>query len=70
MIKDIPLYPDPTYRSSTKPTGACMPGSSQSSESADINPESNIDFKENSVFQEGVISETYQSPESYFFHEP
>ena len=33
----------------------------------DINPELNIDFEENSPFQEGIISETYQRPDKSFF---
>ena len=44
-----------------------MLGSSQSSESTDINPKINIDFKENSPFQEDVISEIYQRPDRSFF---
>ena len=36
----------------------------------DINPELNMDFEENSPFQEGVISETYQRQDKYFFQEP
>ena len=47
-----------------------MPGSSESSESTDINPEINIDFQENSPSQEGVISETYQRPDKSFFEAP
>ena len=47
VIKDIPFYPDPTYRPPPKPVRTPMPGSS---ESTDINPEINIDFKENSLF--------------------
>ena len=30
----------------------------------------NMDFKENSPYQEGVISETYQRPNSSYFQEP
>ena len=33
----------------------------------DINPELNTDFEENSPFQEGVISETYQRQVESFF---
>ena len=40
-----------------------MPGNFQSSENTDVNPEINIDFEENSPFQEGVISEIYQRPD-------
>ena len=65
MIKDIPFYPDPTYKPPPKPTRTPMPGSSQSSKSADNNPEIDIDFEENSPFQDGVISETYQHQTSH-----
>ena len=64
MIKDIPFYPDPTYRPPAKQVRTPVPGSS---ESTDINPEINIDFDENSPFQEGVILETYQRPDKSFF---
>ena len=40
-----------------------MPGSYQSSESTDINPEINIELEENSPFQEGILLETYQQPD-------
>ena len=63
MIKDIPFYPDPNYRPPSKPIRTPTPGSSQSSESTDINPQINIDFKENYPFQEGIILETYQRPD-------
>ena len=32
-----------------------------------INPNINFDFKENSPFQEGITSETFQRPEKLFF---
>ena len=67
LIKDIPFYPDPTYRLPPKPIRTPTPGSS---ESTDINPEINIDFEENSSFQEGVTSEMYQRPNKSFFQEP
>ena len=34
---------------------------------SDIDPELNTDFEENSPFQEGVISETYQRPDKSYF---
>ena len=61
--KDIPFYPDPTYRPPPKPVRITM------SENKDISPELNTDFEENSPFQEGVILETYQRPDKSFFHE-
>ena len=36
----------------------------------DISPNINFDFKENSPFQEGIMSETYQRPDKTFFQEP
>ena len=69
-IKDIPFYPDPTYKPPPKPARAPTPGSSQSSESTNIDPEINIDFEENSPFQEGIILEIYQRPDKTFFQEP
>ena len=36
----------------------------------DINPNINLEFKENSPFQEGVLSETFQRPDKSIFQEP
>ena len=36
----------------------------------DINPNINFDFKENSPFQEGIMSETFQRLDRSFFEEP
>ena len=60
MLKDIPFYPDPNCRPPPKLIRTPTPGSSQSSESTDINPEINIDSEGNSPFQESVMSETYK----------
>ena len=35
-----------------------------------INPNINFDFKENSPFQEGIMSETFQRPDKSFFQNP
>ena len=69
-IKDVPFYPDPNFRPPPKPIRTPIPGSSQSSESTDNNPEIIIDFEENSWFQEGVILEIYQRPDISFFQDP
>ena len=51
-----------------------MPRSWESSQSPssveNINPDINLDFEENSPFQEGVISETFQRPDKSFFQDP
>ena len=44
--------------------------SSDSSESTNINTDINLDFEENSPYQEGVISEAYQTPDKSFFQKP
>ena len=67
ISKDIPFYPNPTYRTPPNPVRIAM---SEVPGNIDINPELNTDFKENSPFQEGVISETYQRPDKSFFQEP
>ena len=36
----------------------------------DIDPELNKDFEDNSLFQEGMISETYQKLDKSYFQEP
>ena len=76
LIPDIPFHPGPTYWSPPKPIRSQMPGShegsqsSNSAESTDIDTKINLDFEENSPFQEGVISEAYQRPDKLFFQEP
>ena len=48
-----------------------MPRNQESSPSVEnINPDINLDFEENSPFQEGVITEAYQRPDKLFFQEP
>ena len=49
MIKDISLYPDPTYRPPHKPIRI---STCESLENVDISQEININFEENSPFQE------------------
>ena len=48
-----------------------MPRRQESSPSIEnINPDINLDFEENSPFEEGVISETFQRPDKTFFQDP
>ena len=76
LIPNVPFYPGPTYRPPPKLIRSKMPGShegsqsSNSSRSTNINTGINLDFEENSPFQEGVISEAYQRPNKTFFQEP
>ena len=76
LTTDVPFYPGPTYRPPPKPIRSSMEGShegsqsSNSAESTDIDTKINIDFEENSPFQEGVTLETYQRPNESFFQQP
>ena len=58
----------------TKPTRSNVPRSQVSSQSSpsveNINPVINLDFEENSPFQEDVISETFQRLDKSFFQDP
>ena len=73
LIPDGPFYPGPTYRPPPKPIRSQMLGSHEGSQSSDssgstnINTDINLDFEENSPFQEGVISEVNQRPNKSFF---
>ena len=63
LVPDVPFHPGPPYRLPPKPIGSNMPRSQESSQSSprteNINPDINLDFKENSPYQEGIISETF-----------
>ena len=66
--KGIPSYPDPVYRPPPKPVKMPIPEVLRSI--LDIDPELNMDFEDNSPYQEGVISELYQRPDKSYFQEP
>ena len=73
LIPDVPFHPGPNCRPPTIPIRSNMPRSQESwlsshspkNTSSDIN----LDFEENSPFQEGVILEAYQRPDKWFFQE-
>ena len=62
MIQDISeeilTYQDPIYRPPPKPPE--MPLQEIPRKLTDLDKDINMDFKENSPYQEGIISETYQ----------
>ena len=66
--RELPIYSDPTYRLSPKQVKLSMPEVPRSL--ADIDPEINMDFEENSPFKEGVVSEMYQRPDKLYFQKP
>ena len=74
LIPDVPFHPGSNYRPPAKHIRSNVPQSQESSQSSlsleNISSDINLDFEENSPFQEGVISETYQRPDKSFFQEP
>ena len=60
LIPDVPFDPGPTYRPTLRPIRSNVPRSQESSQSSssveNINPDINLDFEENSPFQDGAIS--------------
>ena len=70
LIPDVPFHPGPVYIPPPKPirhNTSIQQGSQSSSNIKDINPNINLDFEENSPFQQGVMSETFQRPDKSFF---
>ena len=55
LIPDVPFHPNPVQRP--------PPKVQNSTNIEDINPNIRFDFKENSPFQEGVMSKTFQRPD-------
>ena len=72
LMPDVAFHPGPILRPPPKPIKQNLTHvqSSQNSNVKDINPNINFDFEENSPFQEGVMSETFQRPDKSFFQEP
>ena len=71
LIPDVPFHPGPVYKLLPKliKQDVSYPQSSRSSTDIEnINP--NFDFEENSPFQEGIISKTFQRLDRSFFQEP
>ena len=60
FVPDVPLYSDPLFKLSTQ----------QSTNKISYDPNINLDFEENSLFQEGIMSETFQRQDKSFFQNP
>ena len=67
---DAPFHPDPLLRPPIKPINQNMTHDQISQNVQEINPNINFDFKENSQFQEGIMSEMFQRLDKSFFQEP
>ena len=73
LIPDVSFHPGPMYRPPPKPIRSNVPRSQESLQSSpsseNISSYINLDFENNSPFQEGVFSEAYQRPDKSFFQE-
>ena len=67
FIPHAPFHPDSILRPPIKPIKLNMTHGQRSQNVQDINPNINFDFKKNSPFQEGVMSETFQRLDKPFF---
>ena len=70
FMPDAPFHPDPLLRPLIMPIKQNMTRNQNSQNVQDISPNINFDFEENSPFEEGIMSETYQRPDKIFFQEP
>ena len=66
--REMPIYPDPTYRPPDKPVK--LPTLEVPKSLSDFDPENDTDVQENSSYKKGVISEMYQRPDKSYFHKP
>ena len=69
FMPDVPFHQDPLLRPPKQPIKESMTCNQNSQKLQDINPNINFDFEENSPFQEGIMSETFQRPDKSFFQE-
>ena len=58
FLPDVPLHLDPLHKPSSL---------QQNAKKINQNPNINLDFEENSPFQEGIISKTIQRPDKSYF---
>ena len=70
FIPDVPFHLDPLLRSPKQPIKQNMMHDQNSQNIQDISPNINFDFKENSQFQKGIMSETFQRLDKSFFQGP
>ena len=68
VCRELPPYSDPMYRPHPKPTEIPLQGTPR--KLTDLDTDINIDFKESSPHQEGIISESYQRPDRSSFQDP
>ena len=68
FMPDVPLHPDPLLRPPKQQP--IKQNITQNIQEINPNPNINLDFEENSPFQEGIMSETFQRLHKSFFQNP
>ena len=66
--RELPYYPDPTYRPPPRPPENLTPQKLESK--ADTSPKIDTEFEENSPYQKVIKSEAYQRQDKSYFQEP
>ena len=64
FILDVPFHPDPLHRPPKHPIKQNITCNQNSQKTQDIYPNINFDFEEKSPLQEGIMSETFQRPDT------
>ena len=67
--RPIPPYHEPFLRPPLRPPDATGVKDNRK-DLLDLDIDRNIDFEENSPYQEGIISETYERPDKSYIQEP
>ena len=67
FMPDVPFHLNPHLRPPNQPIEQNISHDQNSQKVQGINSNINFDFEENSPFQEGVMSETFQRPDKTFF---
>ena len=67
LIPDVPFHPGPVYKPPPKPIKQDMSHPQSSTNIENINPNINFAFEEDSPFQVGIMSETFQRLDKSFF---
>ena len=66
--REILFYPNPIYRPLPRPPENLQ--SLRIESKAYNSPRIDLEFEERSLYQEGIISESYQRPDKLYFQEP
>ena len=69
FIPDVPFHPDPLL-GPKQPIKQNITRKQNPQNEQNISPSINFDFEENSQFQEGIMSETFQRLDKSFFQNP